>query len=80
MAVILKVGESNQMRPVPKHFPTCGNYIPVEGEEEEKETSSTTEFFNNTKAQHESSSSSRNRVVQNVQLAIIFILVSFLVY
>lgn len=28
MAVILKVGEFDQMPPVPKKFPTCQNYSP----------------------------------------------------
>ncbi|XP_025836116.1 laccase-like isoform X3 [Agrilus planipennis] len=28
MAVIFKVGENHEMPPVPKDFPTCGNYLP----------------------------------------------------
>lgn len=30
MALVVKVGEKSEMLPVPKNFPTCGNYIPVD--------------------------------------------------
>lgn len=26
--MILQVGEKSDMKPVPSHFPTCGNYMP----------------------------------------------------
>jgi hypothetical protein len=32
MAVILKVGEFDQMLPVPRNFPTCQNYSPSDEE------------------------------------------------
>lgn len=28
MALVFKVGDHEQMRPVPKEFPTCSNYMP----------------------------------------------------
>lgn len=28
MALVIKVGEKSEMPPVPKNFPTCGNYLP----------------------------------------------------
>ncbi|XP_030755871.1 laccase-2-like [Sitophilus oryzae] len=32
MALVFQVGENGQMPPVPKGFPTCGNYLPEEEE------------------------------------------------
>lgn len=33
MALVFKVGDHDQMRPVPKDFPTCSNYMPRVGED-----------------------------------------------
>lgn len=30
MALAFKVGENSDMPPVPKNFPTCGNFIPAD--------------------------------------------------
>lgn len=28
MALVVKVGDHDQMQPVPRNFPTCGDYVP----------------------------------------------------
>lgn len=35
MALILKVGDNDEMPPVPKRFPTCHDYVPQSKDDEE---------------------------------------------
>uniref|UniRef100_A0A1I8QBH6 Uncharacterized protein n=1 Tax=Stomoxys calcitrans TaxID=35570 RepID=A0A1I8QBH6_STOCA len=37
MALVLKVGNNDQMLPVPKNFPTCHDYMPQEDDEREED-------------------------------------------
>lgn len=38
MALVFKVGDDNQMPPVPKDFPKCGDYIPSASNEDFSES------------------------------------------
>nr|ANS71634.1 MCOI-like protein [Bactrocera dorsalis] len=40
MALIIKVGDNDQMKSAPKNFPTCHDYMPKDGEDEIEEDSS----------------------------------------
>jgi len=45
MSLIFKVGEHEEMQPVPRNFPRCGDWKPTNGQEESSKTDmiSTTE-------------------------------------
>lgn len=39
MALIIKVGDNDQMKSAPKNFPTCHDYMPKDGEDDIDEDS-----------------------------------------
>lgn len=48
MALVFKVGENDEMLPVPKNFPTCNDYIPnVDSNESAEEELTTSIAANN---------------------------------
>lgn len=78
MALVLKVGDNDQMAKVPKNFPTCNDYMPDMHNEDNEENSSTNEIVEQTVTELEQNNGSNAIFLAGFNVILLLLSVSLL--